>query len=169
MHVTSHNRDGRTPLRPSEIQSSDEVWVILLNYMSPDDTIKCWYSLKSLVTPCHVVVVDNCSPDDSATRILQHVPADQFFVNPCNRGFAAGNNAGIQRAIAAGARYVWLLNNDTTVEPDALSALLGTIEKDPLIAVVGSRSLKCRIVPLCSVGVVAVSISGADIRGMFGR
>ena len=142
MHVTNHNGDGRTPAQASEIQSGDEVWVILLNYMSAADTINCWYSLKSLVTPCHVIVVDNCSPDDSTTHILQHVPAGQFIANPCNRGFAAGNNAGIQRAIAAGARYIWLLNNDTSVEPDTLAALLETIGQDPLIAAVGSTILE---------------------------
>jgi len=142
LYVTSHNRGGLAPGRVSAIQSGDVVWVILLNYMSADDTINCWYSLKSLVTPCHVIVVDNCSPDDSANRILQHVPAAHFLVNRCNRGFAAGNNAGIQRAIAAGARYVWLLNNDTTVEPDTLAALLATVDQDPLIAVVGSTILE---------------------------
>jgi GT2 family glycosyltransferase len=72
--MLSRNCGVQMPAKASAIQSSDEVWVILLNFMSADDTIKCWYSLRSLVTPCQIFVVDNCSPDDSATRILQHIP-----------------------------------------------------------------------------------------------
>lgn len=43
-------------------------------------------------------------------------------------GFAGGNNVGSRLALARGdAAYVWLLNNDTTLQPDALERL---IEKD---------------------------------------
>ncbi|MCS6991199.1 MAG: glycosyltransferase family 2 protein [Chitinophagales bacterium] len=43
-------------------------------------------------------------------------------------GFAGGNNVGSRLALARGdAGYVWLLNNDTTLEPDALERL---VEKD---------------------------------------
>lgn len=41
-----------------------------------------------------------------------------------NKGFSAGNNVGIQYALAQNdAEYVWLLNTDTVVEPNALSEL----------------------------------------------
>ncbi|MCS6917801.1 MAG: glycosyltransferase family 2 protein [Chitinophagales bacterium] len=43
-------------------------------------------------------------------------------------GFAGGNNVGSRLALARGdAAFVWLLNNDTTLEPDALQQLM---EKD---------------------------------------
>lgn len=42
-----------------------------------------------------------------------------------NLGFAGGNNVGLRFVLQQGdAEYVWLLNNDTVVEPDALSALV---------------------------------------------
>lgn len=42
-----------------------------------------------------------------------------------NLGFAGGNNVGLRFVLQQGdAEYFWLLNNDTVVEPDALSALV---------------------------------------------
>ena len=45
--------------------------------------------------------------------------------NGANLGFAAGNNSGIQYAMQqADMSHVWLLNNDTLVEPNAALALI---------------------------------------------
>jgi len=44
--------------------------------------------------------------------------------NEENLGFAAGANVGIRYAISSGADYVWLLNNDTTVEQNALNRMI---------------------------------------------
>jgi len=46
-----------------------------------------------------------------------------------NLGFAGGNNVGLRFVLADPAiRYVWLLNNDTVVEPGAPAALLTALE-----------------------------------------
>lgn len=56
-----------------------------------------------------------------------------------NLGYAGGNNVGIRYAMARGdADYIWVLNNDTLVDPDALSALVARARADPDIAMVGS-------------------------------
>lgn len=45
--------------------------------------------------------------------------------NQANLGFAAGNNSGIEYALQQpDMSHVWLLNNDTLVEPQALNALV---------------------------------------------
>lgn len=41
-----------------------------------------------------------------------------------NLGFAGGNNVGLRWALEQGTDYCWLLNNDTVVEPDALSKMV---------------------------------------------
>jgi GT2 family glycosyltransferase len=59
-----------------------------------------------------------------------------------NLGFAGANNVGLEYARARGdADYVWLLNNDTVVDPAALSALVDAAERDPRIGIVGSKLL----------------------------
>ncbi|GFO64375.1 glycosyltransferase family 2 protein [Geomonas paludis] len=55
-----------------------------------------------------------------------------------NLGFAGGNNVGLRYALARGASFCWLLNNDTVVEPDALSQLCARMEADPGIGMCGS-------------------------------
>jgi GT2 family glycosyltransferase len=56
-----------------------------------------------------------------------------------NLGFAGGNNVGLRYALSRGDfDYVWLLNNDTVVRPDALDALVKTIERDQNIGICGS-------------------------------
>lgn len=66
--------------------------------------------------------------------------ADVYLLHTgANLGFAGGCNVGIRFALARGdASHVWLLNNDTVVEPDALSALVAAADKDPSIGIVGS-------------------------------
>jgi GT2 family glycosyltransferase len=59
-----------------------------------------------------------------------------------NLGFAGGNNVGLRYLLACGATgFVWLLNNDTVVAPDALRRLVEVAESDEMIAVVGARLL----------------------------
>ncbi len=59
-----------------------------------------------------------------------------------NLGFGGGNNVGLRYILARGeARYVWLLNNDTVVEPDALARLVARAEADPRTGAVGSKLL----------------------------
>ncbi len=114
------------------------VIAVLLNWNGWRDTQRCLESLARLSYPCRVVVVDNGSADDSAARLAPLLrPPGCLLRNPANYGFARGCNVGLRWALAQGAQYVWLLNNDTCVEPDALSALVAEAEADSRIGAVG--------------------------------
>jgi len=56
-----------------------------------------------------------------------------------NLGFAGGNNVGIRHALEQGADYVWLLNNDTIVDPAALAELVNAAEASNAVGIVGSK------------------------------
>ncbi len=59
--------------------------------------------------------------------------------NGSNLGFAGGCNVGLRYALAqADCEYVWLLNNDTVVETDALSQLAGKMEAESNLGICGS-------------------------------
>lgn len=72
------------------------------------------------------------NPDErDATLTLIHTGA--------NLGFAGGNNVGLRYALARGDfDYVWLLNNDTVVEPDALRQLIVRMGQMPAAGMCGS-------------------------------
>lgn len=59
-----------------------------------------------------------------------------------NLGFAGGNNVGLRYALGdSTGHFFWLLNNDTVVEPDALSAMVRLMEQQPEIGLCGSLNL----------------------------
>jgi len=115
------------------------VYVLVLNWNGWQDTVKCVYSLKSLTYNNYkVVVLDNGSSNDSVTRIREAHPEVTLIETGANLGFAGGNNVGIRYALDQGAEYIWLLNNDTIVDPHSLTALIEVIESDTKIGAVGS-------------------------------
>jgi GT2 family glycosyltransferase len=60
-----------------------------------------------------------------------------------NRGFAGGNNVGLRFLLARQLDgYVWLLNNDMVVAPDALDRLVELAASDPAMAAVGATLLE---------------------------
>ncbi len=62
--------------------------------------------------------------------------------NGANIGFAAGNNVGLRYALGEpNCQFFWLLNNDTVVEPDALSAMVRLMQQRPEVGLCGSLSL----------------------------
>jgi GT2 family glycosyltransferase len=57
-----------------------------------------------------------------------------------NLGFAGGNNLGLRYVLYRDDHdYVWLLNNDVVVHPDALSRLIERMKEDPRIGICGSK------------------------------
>ena len=56
---------------------------------------------------------------------IPHAAQLVLIQNGSNLGFAGGNNVGLRFALRDPAlQYFWLLNNDTVVQPGALSALV---------------------------------------------
>jgi GT2 family glycosyltransferase len=115
------------------------VYVILLNWNGWQDTLRCLASVDHLEYPNYrVLIVDNCSTDDSVDRIRATQPNMPMVQTEKNLGFAGGNNVGVRRALEEGADYIWLLNNDTVVGPRSLTAMVELAEEDPKVGVVGS-------------------------------
>lgn len=74
-----------------------------------------------------------CGGDKSAD------PQITLIRNGANLGFAGGNNVGIRYALArADFSYIWLLNNDTVIENNALSSLVQRMVDAPGTGMCGS-------------------------------
>lgn len=130
MSIVSSGMNTDLKSKKSKLQPS--VFICVLNYGKSEQTIACVDSLKALDYPQFtVVIIDNHSPDDSAVKLsgyVQQLKAEgfsaHFIASHENKGYSGGNNLGIKYAQANNADYVWLLNNDTTVEPNALLPLV---------------------------------------------
>jgi GT2 family glycosyltransferase len=84
-----------------------------------------------------VIVVDNGSTDGTLDLVRGQFP-EARVVEQENRGFGAGNNAGMR---AASGRYFLLLNPDAWLTEGALEDLVAFADKHPEAAVVGPRLL----------------------------
>jgi N-acetylglucosaminyl-diphospho-decaprenol L-rhamnosyltransferase len=107
-----------------------KVDVVIVSYNSRDRLRGCVEPLLS-VDDVHVIVADNASPDRSLEALsgldVTLVQLDH------NGGFASGVNAGTRTGSAP---YVLLLNPDARIDADAVQALVGVLDEDPLVGAV---------------------------------
>jgi hypothetical protein len=114
------------------------VAVVILNTNRREDTLACLASLRqSCYSDARLMVLDNASTDGSPEAIRAQFPEVQLLPLTDNRGYAGNNNIGIRAALEQGADWVLVLNEDTLLDPDCLSALVQQGESDPRIGIVG--------------------------------
>ena len=96
--------------------------IIIVNYRLKEDTAACIESF--LAAGAHVnqfIVVDNHSADGSVEYLQAYFgPALQIVESADNRGYAAGLNIGLRRALQGESAFFILVNNDTIVTVDFL-------------------------------------------------
>lgn len=122
------------------MKNNARVAIVVLNWNGWRDTLECLASLEKLNYPNYeVVVVDNGSTDGSQTMIRDAYPGITVLEMGDNLGFAVANNYAIRYAINEGADFLWLLNNDTVVDTEALNALITEAVSDRRVGMVGSK------------------------------
>ncbi len=123
--------------------SLPHVTIVILNWNRVADTLECLDSLVRMKYPSFsIVVVDNSSTDGSPEAIerwgREQLPLTQIR-NAENRGFVRGSNQGMRHALSTDTDYVFLLNNDTVVEPDLMKLLVAAAERSGDIGMVGPK------------------------------
>src|SRR3990172_8028667 len=116
------------------------VYIVILNWNRLDDTLECIESISTLYYPnFKIIVVDNGSKENSPDIINEKYKDVILIKNKENLGFAEGNNVGIRYALSKDAKYIWLLNNDTVVDQNALTAMIEIGESIPECGIMGSK------------------------------
>ena len=119
------------------------VHVVVLNWNGLEHTLACLESLSALDGGmARVLVVDNGSKVSPRAAIEREHPGVAVVENPVNLGYSGGNNVGLSRALDAGASFVWVLNNDTAVDPEALGELMAVARRHPRAGAVGGKVLR---------------------------
>jgi GT2 family glycosyltransferase len=123
---------------------SKKVGIILVNYKDYARRFlkDCRDSLRSLEYPKEALsfyIVDNETSPESQVYLRDNFSEAEVIANANNDGFAKGNNDGMRAALAGGCEYVWLLNMDTIVEPEALKEMIKAAETDEKIGAVQAR------------------------------
>lgn len=119
-----------------------KICILLLNWNGKKDTLECLGSLEQMDKKPFTVrtlIVDNGSNDGSVKAIRAQFPDVPIQETHENLGFAGGNNQGISWALEKGADWVWLLNNDTIVDPECLLRFHETLQKKPDGRIFGAK------------------------------
>jgi GT2 family glycosyltransferase len=111
---------------------------IILNSSRREDTLECLTSLTNSTYGNHkTIVLDNSSTDGSVEVIRSGFPSVEVIDLRENQGYAGNNNIGIEAAMAQGADWVFVLNEDTVLDPNCLTQLVEVGESNHQIGILG--------------------------------
>jgi N-acetylglucosaminyl-diphospho-decaprenol L-rhamnosyltransferase len=114
--------------------------VIIVGWQVREFLCACLRSIAAHedLSALEVWVVDNASTDGTAAMVAAEFPWARLIALAENPGFAAGNNVALRQATGD---VCVLLNPDTDMHDDALTALARYARAHPAVGVVGPRLL----------------------------
>lgn len=115
-----------------------DVSVCIANWNCRETLRGCLESLRqqSVDIRLETIVVDNGSSDGAADMVARDFPEVVLVRNPDNRGFSRANN---QAAKHARGRFLFFLNNDTTVPAGTLTKLIRFADRHPEAGLIGPQ------------------------------
>lgn len=123
-------------LMPNERTMDAKVLIIAVNYQGADSTLKFIESVKKLESSdqAYVVIVDNASPDSSASMIQAAVAGlanVELMESSVNRGYFGGANWALLPYLARRERPDWVIvcNNDISFDDPGFVVKL--LQRDP--------------------------------------
>ncbi len=116
-----------------------DVSVVVVNFNTKDKLSACLESIQknSGGLSVEVIAVDNASSDGSAQMVRERFPNVKLIQNSENRYFTGANNQGMA---AATGRNILILNSDTLVLENSLSAMSSYLDSNP-----GAGAVTCRM------------------------
>ena len=112
---------------------------MIVNWNTYDLVIECVRALFATVVKAHyeIIVVDNSQSESGRAALFEQLGSDvQLLLNLSNVGFAAANNQALR---VARARYLLLLNPDTVPLAGAIDRMVGLLELDKKIGMLGCQ------------------------------
>lgn len=124
----------------SDPMPDPRVCIIILHLDNQTALLACLQSCRAIqYHNCEILIVENGSQRSLDPEQLKHCSGQTptLIKSAINIGFAGGNNLGIRAALARGADYVLLLNDDTEVAPGFLNVLVQAGEQDDHVGALG--------------------------------
>lgn len=130
-----------------------DVSAIIIGHDVRDEILHCLGSLRDHADGLRIqaIVVDNASSDGTAEAVRAAFPDAEVLRLDHNANVVA-RNAGLERARG---RHRMFIDSDAALTPNALGAMVGLLDEDPTIGLVGPRlvyhdgrlQLSCRRYP----------------------
>ncbi|MCE7057566.1 glycosyltransferase [Algoriphagus sp. AGSA1] len=138
-----------------------EISVIIPVFNQLVYTFNCLKSLENNIpdtVKVELILVDDCSTDDTPIFLTQNVSGITYIRNEENKGFLM--NCNIAARLANG-KYIYFLNNDTQVTADWLNPMLKLME-DEQVGCVGSKLIYAHGLLQEAGGIIYQDASGAN-------
>lgn len=118
-----------------------EIGIVICNYNKSAYVVKCIETvLASDYQNFDIYVVDNASTDNSVEAIKKNYKdIVTVLENKENLGGSGGFNTGIRKVLEGDYKYVYCLDNDVQITPNAIGALHDFLENNPKVGMVGSK------------------------------
>lgn len=126
----------------SEIRTYPRVTIIILHLKDIPCLVDCVTSLNKITYQNYNIIIAHNGPKNTAlldaiAPISKHIT--KVIDTEKNLGFTGANNIGIKQALKEGSEYILLLNDDTEVTPDFLTALIEVAESRPDAGMLGPK------------------------------
>lgn len=118
--------------------------IVILNYNDYENTIKMLNQIKDYSCLSKIVVVDNCSTDDSVSKLKEYENKKIILLEASkNLGYAAGNNLGLKYLEEnTGCEIAVISNPDVIVLESVLKELIHDMKTHDQIAFLGPKILE---------------------------
>jgi len=117
-----------------------KVSIVIVSYNVRQLLVQCIDSVRKALAGLdgEIVVVDNCSKDDTQVYLETNYPDVRLLANQENVGFARANNQAIRQSDSD---YVLLLNPDTLVNENTIREAIAFMDAHPEAGGAGVRML----------------------------
>lgn len=117
------------------------IGIVILNYNTYQETIDCVRSIKNHTEGTYkIYIIDNNSTDCSGNKLKKYFNCEQnveVIKNKENKGYSAGNNIGIKKAIDDKNDVVFIVNSDVELLNDAFSRMTQTLLSNDKFMMIG--------------------------------
>lgn len=117
--------------------------IVILNYINWGVTIKCVESVIETAKNIdyHIYLVDNASPNSPPEKILEIINFENitFIENKHNKGYSAGNNVGIKKAIDDNCEEILISNSDIIFIENSISNMQKYLKSNTDVGIVGPK------------------------------
>ncbi|MFB2918682.1 glycosyltransferase family 2 protein [Aerosakkonema funiforme] len=103
--------------------------ILIACYNRRDQTLKCLQALYEQNVSCDVYLVDDASSDGTSDAVRANYPTVKLIQGKGNLFWGGGMRLAFSEALKVGYDYYLWLNDDTTLEADAIAKLLDTHHK----------------------------------------
>jgi GT2 family glycosyltransferase len=114
------------------------VSVIIISYNTAALTLKCIASIRTTAPDCPIIIVDNCSPDDTITQVSTHYSEVIIIVSPKNKSYANAVNIGMNSCTT---EFAIVTNADVEFKNSAITLLTDYLAENPRVGVVAPQQV----------------------------